>query len=105
MSANRPDVFQRHRQAKRILRLRQRIINQVTAVLERDAVARRIRANEISLIGECALARVVAELHVIPKLFVQQTCPGVEPDLNSVGPSRLAWLSSRRDPAERDEFV
>src|SRR2546428_2971599 len=59
MSANRPDVFQRHRQAKRILRLRQRIINQVAAVLERDAVARGIRADEISLIDERNPARLV----------------------------------------------
>src|SRR5690348_7765586 len=98
MGTESPHILQGDGYAKGILRLRQRIINQVPAVLERDAIARLRGSDQIALVDELALRRVVAELNVGPDFLVQQRGAGVQPDLTA--PGRGGGLRRRRRLAE-----
>src|SRR5437763_17021594 len=98
-------VLERDRDPVTQFRRRLRQIDEVSPQLEGNAVARRIRADEVALLEERAELGVEVELHVGADAVLQQRRAGVEAHLAGARVDRRLRRLERREPGEAEVLV
>src|SRR5437588_11269016 len=108
MRPDRADVLQRHGDAVARDRLLRHAEHEVAAELAGQSPARGVAADEVALLEELPLGRVVVELHVGVDAVVENRRYGVQPQLTRAGSLRRGArdrLLEDREPGEAEVLV